>query len=317
MPTRFNNNKGLALQILKLNGQLGIHFTSNDNSPAADYTFQDSELEDTGEMKAARQIAFGLSLRSQGLELYLEEANGIVDLKFEGASGGLLSVEHDGRAYEQGLEAVQTGVDYMGFARVKQEPKTTPAAGITEPSDDPSPAGTLEVFTSFNEPATASTSNESKEVACPGAPYHAYKHIYLEGYRTGPGSDYNEEGRLHIDLSRHKLIWESCDEYEGGTRITLECFDLPACAVENLPLKNAHFFGDHSLKLCYGDGRAEVAFAMDYCEKECKVFGNNVGTGNARFYFTAEDKIQVVLDAVQECLEVKSEEASCQMVSSK
>ena len=42
---------------------------------------------------------------------------------------------------------------------------------------------------------------------------------------------------------------------------------------------------------------------MDYKTQEAKIYGNNVGNGDERFHFMGPDRVQVVLDAVEEVLE--------------
>jgi hypothetical protein len=53
-----------------------------------------------------------------------------------------------------------------------------------------------------------------------------------------------------------------------------------------------------------------IAFSMDYSNKNVKVFGNNTGTGAERYYFTGDDKVQVAIDAVQECLDLRQQESA-------
>jgi hypothetical protein len=59
------------------------------------------------------------------------------------------------------------------------------------------------VFQTFNEPRNP---YRQKRQVQPAADYRAYKHIFIEGYRNG--DDKEEEGRLHVYLTHHILIWE-------------------------------------------------------------------------------------------------------------
>lgn len=107
-----------------------------------------------------------------------------------------------------------------------------------EISNDPIEANSHHTFTSaiatifqtFNEPRDPYRQKRQAETA---ADYRAYKHIFIEGYRNGDGKE--EEGRLHVDLNHHVLLWKSYDDYEGGAKLTLDRLDLPRCKNPLLP----------------------------------------------------------------------------------
>ena len=80
------------------------------------------------------------------------------------------------------------------------------------------------VFQTFNETQEPYRQKREAELA---ADYRAYKHISIEGYRNGDNLE--EEGRLHINLAHHILLWESYDDYEGGAKLTLDRIELPQC----------------------------------------------------------------------------------------
>jgi hypothetical protein len=44
---------------------------------------------------------------------------------------------------------------------------------------------------------------------------------------------------------------------------------------------------------------------MDYSSTDSKVYGNNVGSGDERFHFVGPERIQVVIAAIQDCLDYK------------
>jgi hypothetical protein len=45
---------------------------------------------------------------------------------------------------------------------------------------------------------------------------------------------------------------------------------------------------------------------MDYKGKEAKIYGNNMGNGDERFHFVGEERVQVVIDAIEDCLSFKA-----------
>jgi hypothetical protein len=45
---------------------------------------------------------------------------------------------------------------------------------------------------------------------------------------------------------------------------------------------------------------------MDSNGKESKIYGNNMGNGDDRFHFVGDHRLQVVLDAIQECFDFKA-----------
>jgi hypothetical protein len=107
-----------------------------------------------------------------------------------------------------------------------------PASGLADHGPAQGPPDVVRTFTdavvtvfqTFSEPQDL---YRKKRQAEPAADYRVYKHIFIEGYRNG--DDKEEEGRLHIDLAHHILLWESYDDYEGGAKLTLDRFDLPRC----------------------------------------------------------------------------------------
>jgi hypothetical protein len=95
MVRRIDNN-GLIISLVKLNGRLELHFTS-DNTFAAHYTILGTDVDDTVEMEYAREAAAGQPVVSLGLEMFVEDAQGFLDVHFEGAIGSTLAFQHDGR----------------------------------------------------------------------------------------------------------------------------------------------------------------------------------------------------------------------------
>lgn len=45
---------------------------------------------------------------------------------------------------------------------------------------------------------------------------------------------------------------------------------------------------------------------MDYKIYETRIYGNIAGGGDERFYFEGDGRVQVVLDAIEECLELRA-----------
>jgi hypothetical protein len=45
---------------------------------------------------------------------------------------------------------------------------------------------------------------------------------------------------------------------------------------------------------------------MDFKGTEAKIYGNNAGHGDERFHFVGAERVQVVVDAIQECLDLKA-----------
>jgi hypothetical protein len=80
------------------------------------------------------------------------------------------------------------------------------------------------IFQTSNEPRDL---YRPKRQAEPAADYRTYKHIFIEGYRNGDGKE--EEGRLHVHFHHHVLLWESYEDYEGGTKLTLDRLNLARC----------------------------------------------------------------------------------------
>jgi hypothetical protein len=316
MVRRIDNN-GLVLSLVKLNGKLELHFTV-DATFTAQYTIHGTDLEDTVEMEYAREAATGQPVVSIGLEMFMEDVGGLLEVRFDGAIGSSLSFRYDGRdsgdihtfdgplaieppatlgclQAQPSSDALLVGTQYFQRVttrdaksqtieqetrNVKTQTVGTPVqhAGVqtktrrvvnrstqatsktTAPKEEarlfptvvdlteqnissPSPSrahhalsrttpevaptftnAVATVFQTFNEPRDP---YRQKRQAEPAADYRAYKHIFIEGYRNGDGKE--EEGRLHVDLAHHVLLWESYDDYEGGAKLTLDRFDLPRC----------------------------------------------------------------------------------------
>jgi hypothetical protein len=323
MPRRIDDN-GLVLNLVKFNGRLELHFTP-DNTFSAQYTLHGTDVDDTIDMGYARESAAGQPVVSLGLEMFVENAPGFLEVRFEGAIGSTLAFQYDGRTFEDpltypnnttaDLNAVLGGpIDAMettsaqqplaaklfaeqGYqmtrsatrnAKVQTLPPVTKNVGvqtsrpsrkhaatqtkvprkisagvqttnateagsqdnnlfptfvdlteqeerISAPENDtleqtPAELGAAQTFTNavatvfqtFNEPRNPYRQKRQAEAA---ADYRAYKHIFIEGYRNGDGKE--EEGRLHVDLAHHVLIWESYDDYDGGAKLTLDRLDLP------------------------------------------------------------------------------------------
>jgi hypothetical protein len=51
--------------------------------------------------------------------------------------------------------------------------------------------------------------------------------------------------------------------------------------------------------------KKKCIFSMDYSSTDIKIYGNNVGTGDERFHFVGSERIQIVLAAIQDCLDCK------------
>jgi hypothetical protein len=312
------DNIGLIVNLVKLNGKLELHFSS-DTMFAAHYTILGTDVDDTLEIEYAREAAAGQSVVSLGLEMFVEDAQGFLDVRFEGAIGSTLAFQHDGRdlgcllgfketslsgpfaRLDIALDAAGslhtpiTGhVPLLGFPGIQGIPRVTRDAKVQtinqktrnakvqtiapnfthagvqtkrkrmvntgaqtaaatnklHNASGPFPStidrfsrhevsramktlpevahtftnAVATVFQTFNEPHDP---YRQKRQAEPAADYRAYKHIFIEGYRNGDGKE--EEGRLHVDLAHHVLLWESYDNYEGGAKLTLDRLDLPRC----------------------------------------------------------------------------------------
>ena len=322
MVRRIDDN-GLVLSLVKLNGKLELNFVS-DSTFSAQYTLYGTDVEDTVNMDHAREAAAGQPVVSLGLEMFVESAEGYLDVRFEGAVGSMLAFRYDGRndgdssddtailrlepppgiaagamgnlrtplssnrslhgsqedrdaphdtrdAKAQTLQrgtrnaGMQTMATLVTHSVVQSKRKRIVNTGthdafalkaprkmsaLMPPNVDlrgtqqyvpPVTNGTqtlptsaevahtftnavATVFQTFNEPRDP---YRQKRLAEPGADYRAYKHIFIEGYRNGDNKE--EEGRLHIDLAHHVLLWESFDDYEGGAKLTLDRLDLPRC----------------------------------------------------------------------------------------
>ncbi|KAF2031312.1 hypothetical protein EK21DRAFT_99859 [Setomelanomma holmii] len=367
MAQRIDSN-GLSLSLVKLNGKLELRFTV-DKTFVVQYTFRRSDIDDTVEIEYAREAASGQSIVSLGLEMFLEDVHGFLEVRFDGAFGSTLAFQYDGRNFEDlptyqeipqagpsaaadiatgnpGLSRtqlpvneallnmhdfqewgitmrdakiqtvsqatrsakIQTTAPFVKHAGVQIRAKCMIGTGVQTSTksvsleeeldlfpnvvdltehDETIPimnypedkfttvAGSAHTFTNavatvfqtFNEPRDP---YRQKRQAEPAADYRAYKHIFIEGYRNGDEKE--EEGRLQVDLVHHVLLWESYNEYEDGAKLTLDRLDLPRY----------------------------------YKGKEAKIYGNNAGGGDERSHFIGPERVQVVLDAIQECLEFKA-----------
>jgi hypothetical protein len=90
MPRRIDDN-GLVLSLIKLNGRLELRFT-RDNTFSAQYTLHGTETDDTLDMEYAREAAAGQPVVSLGLEMFVEETPGFLEVRFEGAIGSTLPI---------------------------------------------------------------------------------------------------------------------------------------------------------------------------------------------------------------------------------
>jgi hypothetical protein len=97
MPRRIDDN-GLVLSLIKLNGRLELRFT-RDNTFSAQYTLHGTETDDTLDMEYAREAAAGQPVVSLGLEMFVEETPGFLEVRFEGAIGSTLAFQYDGREF--------------------------------------------------------------------------------------------------------------------------------------------------------------------------------------------------------------------------
>ncbi|KAF1958604.1 hypothetical protein CC80DRAFT_502551 [Byssothecium circinans] len=350
MPTRFDNKRSLALHVVQLNGKLTVSITTADTLVTR-YIFQGSDIEATDQIKDARSSAVGDCIHVRGLEVYLEQVRGFLDLRFQSMSGDMLSFQYKGRkekdsgeirsqendgpskrvekdgpakggGYASGPIPLHLGKDDEDGIQDKMEVSTMKKKTASDESDESEedingeegesnigakklfPKGIVSVFETFNEPESDDTEDTDLQntLKRPSddinhGEHRAYKHIFMEGYRTSPGDD-NCEGRLHIDLANHEIFWESCDEFEWGTRLIVDRLNLPACKfssitiicyIDNVPLPKPHHFGDHTLQLCRVPKRsrvnASVAFSMDHKNEESNIWANNTGTGEVRRYW--------------------------------
>jgi hypothetical protein len=87
---------GLGVNLVKLNGKLQLRFAA-DASQTVHHTILGTDTDDTASMEHAREAAYGQLVMSLGLEMYLEEVNGILDLTFQGSIGSTLAFKYDGR----------------------------------------------------------------------------------------------------------------------------------------------------------------------------------------------------------------------------
>jgi hypothetical protein len=101
MPRRIDDN-GLVLSLVKLNGRLELRFTP-DSTFSAQYTLHGTDIDDTIDMGYARESAAGQPVVSLGLEMFVENAPGFLEVRFEGAIGSTLAFQYDGRTFEDPL----------------------------------------------------------------------------------------------------------------------------------------------------------------------------------------------------------------------
>jgi hypothetical protein len=87
---------GLGVNLIKLNGRLELRFAA-DALHTVHYTIHGADTDDTTPMEHAREAAYGQPVMSLGLEMYLEEVNGILELTFQGSVGSTLAFKYDGR----------------------------------------------------------------------------------------------------------------------------------------------------------------------------------------------------------------------------
>ncbi|EDU50345.1 conserved hypothetical protein [Pyrenophora tritici-repentis Pt-1C-BFP] len=326
MVKRITGN-GLGVNLLKLHGTLELRFTAD-----ATYTvFHKLQCEDTVDTEQIEQ---------DRLEMYLEKVDGILDVTYRGEGGSKLSFRHDGRVVgTYGVDnGVKTGKQNKKRHATQEDTKTQTLGkktrSITMQTSTPltthigtqtrlpikatyldkiaadTPTFTTAVtmiFDKFNESYDAS---HLKREASPPTDHKAYTHIYIEGYRNAEEDGGGQEGRLHIDLLNHVLIWESYNAYNQGVCVTLDRLEFPKCLYKILAygvvgyrkLESIHCFGDYQLFLCLPKSRHGV-FTMDYESLEAKIFGTTAESGNDRYYLTGCEGIKIAVAAARECLE--------------
>ncbi|PZC92418.1 hypothetical protein A1F95_08043 [Pyrenophora tritici-repentis] len=224
MVKRITGN-GLGVNLLKLHGTLELRFTAD-----ATYTvFHKLQCEDTVDTEQIEQ-----------------DLDGILDVTYRGEGGSKLSFRHDGRVVgTYGVDnGVKTGKQNKKRHATQEDTKTQTLGkktrSITMQTSTPltthigtqtrlpikatyldkiaadTPTFTTAVtmiFDKFNESYDAS---HLKREASPPTDHKAYTHIYIEGYRNAEEDGGGQEGRLHIDLLNHVLIWESYNAYNQG-----------------------------------------------------------------------------------------------------
>jgi hypothetical protein len=91
---RLINSNGLRLNLVKLNGKLELLF-AKDASFTAQYTCHGTDIEDTVEMEYAREAAAGQLVVFLGLEMFMENVEGCLEIRYEGVVGipGMLKSE--------------------------------------------------------------------------------------------------------------------------------------------------------------------------------------------------------------------------------
>ncbi|EFQ91432.1 hypothetical protein PTNB73_07216 [Pyrenophora teres f. teres] len=328
MVKRITGN-GLGVNLIKLHGTLELLFTA-DATYTVFHKIQCEDTVDTAQIEQARETAHGQPVISLGLEMYLEKVDGILDVAYRGEGGSTLSFKHDGHVtgangVDDGIKpgkqskkrhATQEDTKTQTLSKRTRSVKTQTSIPLTthrgtqtsfpikpaylDGRAADTPAFTAAVTTIFD------TFNESYDESClkregpPSTDHKAYTHIFIEGYRNTE-EDGGQEGRLHIDLLNHFLIWESYDEYEQGVRLTLDRLDFPKCVVGYRKLKSTHCFGDYQFFLCLPKSRHDI-FTMDYKSLEAKIFGSMADSGNDRYYLTGWEGIKIAIAAARECL---------------
>lgn len=144
---RLIDSNGLRLNLVKLNGKLELRFVKSANF-TAHYTCHGTDIEDTVEMGHAREAAAGQPVVSLGLEMFMEDVEGYLEVRFESAVGSTLSFQYDGRGYDVPLPDPAPQSAFSGsISRSTSTAMTLGALGFQE-----LPATTRSVKTQTMEP---------------------------------------------------------------------------------------------------------------------------------------------------------------------
>jgi hypothetical protein len=92
-------SNGLITSVVKLDGILELLFTS-DATFIAQYILHGTDTNDTDAMDHAREAAAGQPVVSLGLEMFLGEDQGLLEVRSNGAIGSTLAFKCDGRDFE-------------------------------------------------------------------------------------------------------------------------------------------------------------------------------------------------------------------------